>query len=839
MCAQMLVNGRKRDIAAAPDATLLHVLRDELGLTGTKYGCGEGECGACTVLLDGLPQRSCLLTAGDAAGRELTTIEGLARDGRLHPVQRAFAELAAMQCGYCTPGMVLATTALLDASPDPDEAETRTALAGNLCRCGAHQRILQAVRRASELAREPDGKGPAAPPTQDPRAPEPLEAVPGAPWDLAAPEDRDFFALLPDGLVAVLPAAPDSPMASGGAWLHAGADGTVTAYTGKVEVGQDVGTALALLVAEELRVPLPSVRIVMGDTDVCPFDLGTFGSRSMPGAAEDLKAVAAGARRLLESMGARDGEWAPLLQDVRRVETVSGTPPVTPATEWRTAGQPTLRPAVDMVVGARRYPSDLARPGMLRGKVLRPPALNATLSSADLAGAEAMEGVTVVSDGDFVGVAAPDLATAERAVAAIDARWDVELQPGERSLVEDLRGSPIEVEGRGGPFSHDAGDVDAAVAAAPVQLAETYTTAYIAHAPLEPRAVLAEWTGERLTVWAGTQAPFGVRRQLAGALETDERNVRIIVPPTGGGFGGKHAFGPALEAARLASASARPVKLTWTRDEEFQWGYLRPAAVIDVRSAATADGTITAWEHTNYNAGASSVLTPYAVPNQRIRFQPTASPLTEGAYRALAATANTFARESHMDELAHRLDRDPLEVRLAALEDERLQAVLRAAAERAGWADRVRGGGRGMGIAAGVEKGGRVATCIEVAAEAGGPLQILRVVTAYECGAIVNPATVTNQIEGAMVMALGAALFEAVHFDNGRILNPAFSTYRVPRFTDVPPIEVLLLDRRDIPSAGAGETPLIAVAPALANAIFEASGVRLRSLPLVPDGRVG
>jgi isoquinoline 1-oxidoreductase len=263
-----------------------------------------------------------------------------------------------------------------------------------------------------------------------------------------------------------------------------------------------------------------------------------------------------------------------------------------------------------------------------------------------------------------------------------------------------------------------------------------------------------------------------------------------------------------------------------------------PPLTRSAQPALSAAARSTAWEHTNYNAGASAVLTPYAVPNQRIRYQPTASPLTEGAYRALAATANTFARESHMDELAHRLDRDPLEVRLAALEDERLQAVLRAAAERAGWADRVRGGGRGMGIAGGAEKGGRVATCIEVTAKAGGPLQILRVVTAYECGAIVNPATVTNQIEGATVMALGAALFEAVHFDNGRILNPAFSTYRVPRFTDVPPIEVLLLDRRDIASAGAGETPMIAVAPALANAIFEASGVRLRSLPLVPDGTV-
>ena len=250
------------------------------------------------------------------------------------------------------------------------------------------------------------------------------------------------------------------------------------------------------------------------------------------------------------------------------------------------------------------------------------------------------------------------------------------------------------------------------------------------------------------------------------------------------------------------------------------------------------DATVTAWEFRNFNAGSPAILTPYTIPNQRIDFQPATSPLPQGAYRALAATANTFARESHMDELAHRLDRDPLELRLACLTDERLAAVLRAAAEAAGWAGRSRGGGRGLGIAAGIEKGGRVATCIEVEAQAGGPVHIVRVVTAYECGAVVNPNTVRNQVEGATVMALGGAMFEAVHFDNGRVLNPSFATYRVPRFTDVPPIDVVLLNRPDLAPAGAGETPMIGVAPALANAIFEATGVRIRSLPLVPGGIV-
>jgi nicotinate dehydrogenase subunit B len=828
--ARIHVNGVERELGAAGERTLLEFLREGLGLTGAKYGCGEGWCGACTVLVDGEPARSCQLRAVEVAGRGVTTIEGIGRDGDLHPVQRAFVELGAMQCGFCVPGMVLETAALLARSPDPDDEEVTSALGDHLCRCCGYSRIRRAVHRAAELGSDRDGWRPPAWASQ-PGQPV-LDAGPGGPWDLLPPDRRDFFAVLPDGLVVVLPSRADSPMATGGAWIHIGADGVVTPFTGKVDVGQDSRTALALLVAEELGVPLHSVRVVMGDTDVCPYDPGTFGSRSMPGAGEDLRATAASARRVLSSMGG-----TARLAGVRRVEIVAEPATPTPPGEWVTAGSPSGRAgAVGVVTGAHRYPSDLARTGMLHARVLRPPALGTTLRSVDLGAADAEPGVVVVRDGDFVGVAAPDIATAERVVASLRADWEVEPQPGERSLDEDLRSNPIDGEGWTGPVHHQAGDVDTALSAAPIQLAETYRTAFIAHAPMETRAVLAEWDAGRLTVWTGTQAPFRVRRQVAEQLGIEESRVRVIVPLTGGGFGGKHTAGPALEAARLARASGRPVKLTWTREEEFRWAYFRPAALIDVRSGVAADGTITAWEFKNFNAGASSVLTPYAIPNQRIDYQPTVSPLPQGAYRALAATANTFARESHMDELAQRLDRDPLELRLACLEDERLAAVLRAAAERCGWSGRVRGGGQGLGIAAGVEKGGRVATCVEVRAEAGRPVKVVRAVTAYECGAIVNPDTVASQVESATVMGLGAALFEAIHFDDGRVRNPSFSTYRVPRIADVPHVEALLIDRRDIAPAGAGETPLIAAAAALANAIFEATGIRLRSLPLTPRG---
>jgi isoquinoline 1-oxidoreductase len=265
-------------------------------------------------------------------------------------------------------------------------------------------------------------------------------------------------------------------------------------------------------------------------------------------------------------------------------------------------------------------------------------------------------------------------------------------------------------------------------------------------------------------------------------------------------------------------------------------------AVIDIRSGAEADGTLTAWQFDDLNAGSSAARLPYRVPNQKIANQPADSPLAQASYRALAATANNFARESHMDELAARVGADPLEYRLRHLADERLAAVLRAVAERARWVARnpkpERRAGRGRGLAVGLEKGGRVATYAEVEVHEDRRLELLRLVTGYECGAIVHPSNLRSQVEGGTIMAIGGALFEAIHFENGRILNPKLSEYRVPRFRDVPPIEVVLLDRRDLPSQGGGETPLIAVAPAIANAIYDASGRRLRALPLAPDGTV-
>jgi CO/xanthine dehydrogenase Mo-binding subunit/aerobic-type carbon monoxide dehydrogenase small subunit (CoxS/CutS family) len=854
MTVRLVVNGEAREIGGPVERSLLGVLRGDLGLIGPKLGCGEGECGTCTVLVDGEPVRACMTALAEVAERAVTTVEGLGTPMALHRVQRAFLEEAAFQCAYCTPGMVVAAAALLDRVPHPTDAQVRAALEGNICRCGTHPRIVRAVRRAADLGSAATPPGDAA---AEPRGGDAASApMSTSAWDLTQDTDA-LFAVLGDGLLVV-------PDGSGGVWLHVAADGTATIASGKVDVGQGSRAELTGVAAEALRVPGGQVRAILGDTDLAPYDMGTFGSRTTPDIVPAAAAAGASAREALLRLageawgmapaslivadacirtvdGSRSISYGELVAGGRRVKPVRDLPSdsATPHVAGSGAAAPIRGPdAMDAVTGRRAYASDLALPGMLHGAVVRPPSFGARLLAVDTAAAEALPGVRVVHEGDFVAVAAPSRPQLMAALKAIRATWKPGTIVAEAGLEAHLRAHPVEARGWGGTEREETGDVDAALDAAPIRVDATYTTAYLAHEPLETRAALASWEGDRLTVWTGGQRPFGVREELATALGLDEGQVRVIAAPTGSAYGGKHTGDAALEAARIARTVGAPVKVRWTRAEETTWGYFRPAAVIDVRAGARADGELTAWEIVDLNAGGRTLEPPYRVPSRRLVYQPAASPLRQGSYRALSATANTFARESHVDELAHRVGADPLELRLRLCADDRLADVLRAASEEAGWAAWMarHDPGHGLGIAGSIEKDARVATCVEVRAAVGEPLEIVRIVTAFECGAIVDRDNLDNQVAGAVVMGLGGALFEAVHFEDGMVTNATQAAYRVPRFSDVPPITVILLDRPDLPSAGAGETPLIALAPAIANAIFAATGVRLRSLPLVPDG---
>jgi CO/xanthine dehydrogenase Mo-binding subunit len=651
-------------------------------------------------------------------------------------------------------------------------------------------------------------------------------------------------------------------------WIHIGNDNKITVFTGKAEMGQNIRTSLAQQVAEELRAPLDSISMVMADTELCPFDMGTFGSRTTPQMGTELRNISASAREMLIDMAAqrlgvdrtqlaaangsvtekssqKSLRYGELLQGQQLVKMVPGDPPLISPEQWTIAGKTVPKvDGIEFVTGKHKYSSDVERPGMLYGKVLRPSAYHASLANLQAADAQRMATVTVVRDGDFAGVVAPDSTTAARALAAIKAEWKAPAQISEEELYKYLREKPAShaqhAGGEGGDRAnvHEKGSFETGMAAAEKKIEATYTVAYIQHAPLEPRAAVAEWDGDKLTVWTGTQRPFAVRDELTQAFHLPEKNVRVIVPDTGSAYGGKHTGEAAVECARLAKAAAKPVKLQWTREEEFTWAYFRPAGVIDAKAGARSDGSLIAWEFHNYNSGPAAINTPYDVPNQRIQFHPTQDPpLRQGSYRSLAATANHFARESAMDEIAHAVGKDPLEFRLKHISDPRLRAVFETAAKRFGWGQQKSTPERGFGIAGGFEKGGYVATCAEVAIDpASRAARIVRVVEAWDCGPVVNPNGLKNQVEGAIVQGIGGALFEDVHFADGRVLNSRFALYRVPRFRDVPKIEVELIERKDVKPFGAGETPIVGIAPAVANAIFNASGVRLRSLPLVPNG---
>ena len=647
--------------------------------------------------------------------------------------------------------------------------------------------------------------------------------------------------------------------------LHIAKDGRITVMTSKVEAGQGSRTQLAQAAAEELRVPVDQIDLVMADTSQVPDDGGTAGSRTTPSTVPAVRKGAAAAREILMKLACE--QWG--VEGVLKVEGGKITDPATgrtlsyadlagladlpksfeqaipagvklyPADQWTVLGtSPQKANARNIVTGSHRYPSDVVRPNMLYGKVLRAPSYGAVLTDVDLSAAQKLPGVAVVRDGNFGGCAAATSFQAQKAldVLSLKASWKTAPHPSSKELFIYLKQKAVTgASGQRNPRVRSKGSLQEGLADAKQTVRASYEIAYIQHAPMEPRAAVAEWQDGQLTVWTGTQQPQRVRRDLADAFHLPEDRVRVIVPDMGGGFGGKHTGEVAVEAARLSKGAGRPVSLRWTREEEFTWAYFRPAGLIEAQAGLAADGRLLAWEFTNFNSGDSALESPYEIPHTYERFCYSEPPLREGSYRALAATANTFARESFMDELATAAKVDALEYRLAHLKNERLRTVLQAAAERFGWQGARKNSrpGIGLGLACGTEKGSYTAACVEVAVkQARGAIKVRRIVEAFECGAIQNPENLRAQVEGCIIMTLGGTLSEEIHFENGRLLNGKFSQYPVPRFKDVPPIETVLLNRRDLPSVGAGETPMIAVPPAVANAVFDACAVRVRSMPI-------
>lgn len=664
---------------------------------------------------------------------------------------------------------------------------------------------------------------------------------------------REFWSTLGAGVLFVIAAqdATGQQPEHIGLRLHVASSGIITVLTGKVDIGQGLSTLLTQATAEELRVSPSSIRIHLADTASTPDDGGTWGSLTTPQTIPAVRLAAAALREALldhaaqhwnvartairiEDGRAHAGDRQPLFYTNLSGEvfrrSLAATVPLTPPAEWKVLG--TSLPPVngrDIVTGRRQYGSETRMPGMLHGKVLRPPAYRATLVSLDGSLAEKLPGVRVVRNGTLAGVVAPDDLTAQKALDLLKAEWKETPLPAPHEIFDHFRKTaeaPVLQRGSRYPAIIAQGSVEDAMRSASRTHSSTYTTAYIAHVPMECRSAIARWSGDELTVHCGTQAPQLVRRDLANAFRIPLSKIRIVVSPTGGGFGGKHNGECEVEAAALARAAGKPVRLAWSREDEFLAGYFRPAALIDVRTALDTDHKITAWDFHNYNAGAAGIAVPYAIPNIYCGFHKCDSPLRQGSYRSLAAVANTFARECHMDELAHLAKSSPLDYRLAHTTDERLRHVLREGAKRFGW----KPGARTTGLACTIEKEARLALFAEL--HPSKPLRVARLVMFFDCGAILNPGNLHNQLTGAIIQGLGGALFETVRHDRRQVSSSKLSAYRVPRFSDLPEIEVHLIDRREIAPAGAGEAGITLVAPAVANAWFALTGERNRSLPL-------
>ncbi len=650
------------------------------------------------------------------------------------------------------------------------------------------------------------------------------------------------------------------PQTKRATWIHVGADGRATVFAGKVEYGQNIRTGLAIEVADELRLPLDRIDVLLGDTDLVPWDMGTFGSQSTARVGPQLRRAAATARETLLSLAAdrldlpvddleatdgrvipqgddgRGVDYAELLADQSLELELREDAPLLEPSQFRVMGTEVRErlDAVARVTGAAEYSQDVQPEGVLFASVIRPVAYGARARAVDFSVASALPGVVeTVQDASLIAVIAESDEQAERAAELVEIDWDVpEGQPASWELPAVLVDSATDAF-----VMQQSGDLDEGFRAASEVLESTYFIPYIAPIPMEPRAAVAEWRDGRLTVWAGTQRPFGIRQELAAAFEIPESEVRVIAPEIGGGFGAKSPYRPAIEAAKLARTAGRPVRVAYTRVDETVWSNFRPAAVIQIKSGFCSDGRLTAWQADAYHAGERVMIgrrgseTPYDAGHIRSTVYRSDSPLPSGSYRSLGAAVNHFAREVHMDEIAGATGLDPVELRLLNLTEPRFRRALEQTADLFGWADYVPTEGRSAGIALGIDVGSYVATAAEVSLQ-GNDVRLHRVAASLDCGLVVNPEGARNQMEGAIMMGIGGALFEAADFEGGRVLNSGFARYRVPRITDTPEIEVRLVGDEDTPSTGAGEPGIVPIGAAISNAVFALTGQRHRELPI-------
>ena len=688
-------------------------------------------------------------------------------------------------------------------------------------------------------------------------------------------------------------------------WVRIDEAETVTVFSGKSEHGQGLRSMLARIGAEELDVALERVRVETADT-AHGLDEGlTAGSTSTQESGAALRQAAAEVRAHLLELAARElgSDPGELRVDDGAISAhgrtttywqlhggmkfglrASGRARPKPPTEHRVVGNAGRR--VDLtgiVTGTARYLQDATVPGMLHGRVVRPPSRDARLLEADVERIRSLAGVVaVVRDGSFLGVVAEreEQALAAAAALASAARWSEEPVLGPLASVPDwLRSQPERafrvVDGVG--FEGDVPPVTEPAGAART-VRGRYTRPFTLHGSIGPSAAIARWGDGGLEVWSSTQGVFPLRRALAEALRVEPERVRVRHVEAAGCYGHNGADDATLDAALLARAAARPVRVVLTREQEHTWEPCGPAAVVEMQASLDADGRLLDWNHdvwSNSHIGRAAVAPPgtsalaaawqladplpppvpqprlmyhggihrnadplYAFPNRRVvKHFVESGPVRVSSLRSLGAFANVFAIESFLDEVAEAAGEDPVVFRLSYLEDERAREVLETAARAIG--PRARGElGRGIGIAFAQYKNMQCYAAVAVELhvdDATAAVRLDRVVVAADAGEVIDPRGLANQLEGGVVQAASWTLKEQVTFDDTHITSGAWDTYPILTFPEVPQVDVVVLDRPGVAPVGAGEATQGPTAAAIANAVYDASGVRVRDLPLTPE----
>ncbi len=649
------------------------------------------------------------------------------------------------------------------------------------------------------------------------------------------------------------------------AYLRIGEDGRVSCYTGKIEMGQGIHTSLAQMLAEELDVPLDMVDMVMGDTLLCPYDSGTFGSRSTKYFGPPLRQAAAEARAVLiqlaseklgvpeEKLIVKDGtifvsngstkkvSYAELVKGKKIERHLEKKPPIKHHAKHTISGKPTDRLDSRLkVTGEAKFAGDILPEGILHAKILRPPAHGAALKSVDASAAKNIDGVQIIEEGDLVAVLHKHPDVAEEALGLIKAQFE----PSGSRLDNTTIFQHLKESAPQGNVVTEKGNIEEGERLSARTFGKSYYNHYVAHAPSEPHTAVVNIEGDKATVWASTQSPFRAQGEVARVLGFPQENVRVITPFVGCGFGGKNQGNQITEAALLAKLSGKPVQVAWSRKEEFFYDTFRPAAVIDIKSGLNSSNHIVFWEYHNYFAGDRSSQPFYNIPHYKVLSMGgwggrsgggSVHPFGVGAWRGPGSNTNVFAIESHIDVMAEAAGMDPLEFRLHNLADERMKRVLMAAAKKFGKSFSKAPSGKGYGLACTDYLGTYLATMAEVEVnQSNGKVKVERVVCAQDTGEVINPEGTRLQIEGCITMGLGYCFTEEIRFSKGRILDENFDTYEIPRFSWTPKIETVLVDNPEMPPQGCGEPAITAMGAVIANAVYDAIGKRMFTLPMTP-----